>query len=67
MGEAHVPKAGHGAPGFWAPPIVGRYWLDRTTVPGRTSLGALTFVLGSVVESFKLTIFLSASTGKVAT
>src|SRR6266851_5490561 len=40
----------------------------RTIVPGRTSVGALTLVLGRLVESLSVTIFLLlASTGKVAT
>ena len=39
----------------------------RTMVPGRTSCGALTLVLGRVVEALSVTIFLLPSTEKVAT
>ena len=39
----------------------------RTMVPGRTSWGALTLVLGNVVEALRVTVFLLLSTGKVAT
>ena len=60
-------KRDMGHPRFLGAPYCGSLLVGEDDGPGRTSLGALTLVLGSVVESFRLTIFLSASTGKVAT